>query len=59
MRLERKVNIGGYQSMAFASDDRKTIQECALDLLAQMQPMSVYYPTIKQAADEIRKAYQV
>ncbi len=59
MRLERKVNIGGFQSMAFASDDRHTIQECARDLVAQMAPMSTVYPTIAQAMNEIKTAYQV
>jgi len=59
MRLERKVNIGGFQSMAFASDDRHTIQECARDLIAQMQPMSAVYPTIAVAMKEIKTAYQV
>jgi len=59
MRLERKVNIGGFQSMAFASSDHATVSECARDLVAQMLPMSVVYPTIAVAADEIRKAYGV
>lgn len=59
MRIERKINIGGYQSMAFASSEHETIQDCARDLIAQMIPMATVYPTIKVAADEIRKAYQV
>lgn len=59
MRLERKVNIGGFQSMAFASSEHITVTECARDLLEQMIPMAAVYPTIKAALDEIRKAYQV
>ncbi len=59
MRLERKVNIGGFQSMAFATSEHITIQECARDLVAQMLPMSTIYPTIRVALDEIKKAYQV
>jgi len=59
MRLERKVNIGGFQSMAFASSDHNTVQECARDLVAQMQPMASVYPTIGSALSEIKKAYAV
>ncbi len=59
MRLERKVNIGGFQSMAFASDDRHTVQECARDLITQMLPMAAFYPTIAEAMKEIKTAYQV
>lgn len=59
MRLERKVNLGGFQSMAFASSEHATLQECARDLVAQMQPMASIYPTVKVALDETRKAYGV
>ena len=59
MRLERKVNIGGFQSMAFASSEHSSVQECARDLVAQMLPMGAVYPTIKVATDEIKKAYGV
>jgi hypothetical protein len=59
MRLERKVNLGGYQSMNFASSEHVTVQECARDLIAQMQPMSVMYPTVRGVIAEMQKAYNV
>jgi hypothetical protein len=59
MKLERKVNLGGYQSMAFTSSDHNTIQECARDLIAQMNPMSTMYPTVRGVVAELQKAYNV
>ncbi len=57
MRLERKVNLGGFQSMAFASSEHNTMQECAQDLVNQMKPLATIYPTVKQAMDEMMTAY--
>lgn len=59
MRLERKVNLGGYQSMNFASSEHPTAQECARDLIAQMNPMSTMYPTVRGVVAELQKAYNV
>lgn len=59
MMLERKVNLGGYQSMAFQSSEHGTIQECVRDLIAQMQPMATVYPTVRGAVAELQKAYNV
>jgi hypothetical protein len=59
MRLERKVNLGGYQSMSFASSEHTTAQECARDLIAQMQPMSQMYPTVRGVIAELQRAYNV
>ena len=59
MRLERKLNLGGYQSMTFVSNDHMTVQECARDLIGQMQPLTNSYPVIKGAIEELRKAYNV
>ena len=59
MKLERKVNLGGFQSMAFTSSEHETIQECARDLIAQMQPMTMMYPTVRGAMAELQKAYNV
>ncbi len=59
MHLERKLNLGGFQSMTFASSDHMTVQECARDLIAQMQPMVNSYPVIKGAIAELQKAYNV
>jgi hypothetical protein len=59
MRLERKVNLGGYQSMNFASSEHPTVQECARDLITQMQPMSGSYPTVRGVIAELQKFYNV
>ncbi len=59
MKLERKVNLGGYQSMNFASSEHGTVQDCARDLIAQMQPMSQMYPTVRGVIAELQKAYSV
>jgi hypothetical protein len=59
MRLERKVNLGGYQSMHFATSEHATPQECARDLIAQMNPMSTMYPTVRGVIAELQKAYNV
>ncbi len=59
MRLERKVNLGGYQSMNFASSEHPTAQDCARDLIAQMNPMTTIYPTVRGAVAELQKAYGV
>ena len=59
MKLERKVNLGGYQSMAFTSSEHPTVQECARDLISQMTPMSTMYPTVRGVVAELQKAYNV
>lgn len=59
MILHRRVNLGGYQSMEFVSSEHATVQECARDLIAQMNPMSTMYPTVRGAVAEIQKAYNV
>lgn len=59
MRLERKVNLGGFQTMSFASSEHPTIRECVLDLLAQMQPLQSTYPPVKQVMEELKRAYAV
>lgn len=59
MKLERKVNLGGYQSMAFTSSEHPTAQECARDLISQMNPMSTMYPTVRGVVTELQKAYNV
>lgn len=59
MILHRRVNLGGYQSMEFVSSEHPTVQECARDLVTQMLPLNTIYPTVRAAADEIRKAYNV
>lgn len=45
--------------MAFTSSDHNTIQECARDLIAQMNPMSTMYPTVRGVVAELQKAYNV
>lgn len=59
MKLERKVNLGGYQSMSFTSSEHATNQECARDLIAQMVPMGSIYPAVRGVIDELKKAYNV
>lgn len=59
MKLERKVNLGGYQSMAFTSNEHNTAQECAKDLINQMIPMAAMYPTVRGVVAELQKAYSV
>lgn len=59
MKLGVTVNLGGFQSMKFESSEHITNQECARDLIAQMQPMSQMYPTIRGKIEELRKAYNV
>jgi hypothetical protein len=59
MKLERKVNLGGYQSMAFTSSEHPSVQECARDLIAQMNPMITMYPTVRGVVAELQKAYNV
>lgn len=59
MKLERKVNLGGYQSMAFTSSEHDTVQECARDLISQMNPMSTMYPTVRRTITELQRAYNV
>jgi len=59
MKLERKVNLGGYQSMAFQSSEHDTVQECARDLITQMNPMTTMYPTVRGVVAELQRAYNV
>lgn len=59
MKLERKVNLGGYQSMAFTSSEHNSVQECARDLISQMNPMTTMYPTVRGVVAELQKAYNV
>lgn len=59
MKLERKVNLGGFQSMAFSSSEHGSVQECARDLIAQMNPMATIYPTVRGVVAELQKAYNV
>jgi hypothetical protein len=59
MQIERKVNLGGFQTMAFRSSEQSTVQACARDLIAQMQPMATAYPALAQVIKEIKDAYQV
>ncbi len=59
MKLERKVNLGGFNSMGFQSSDRATPQECARDLIAQMQAMVKAYPILQRYIDETKAAYGV
>lgn len=59
MKLERKVNLGGYQSMNFASSEHGTAQDCARDLIQQMTPMAPMYPTVRAVISEMQKAYNV
>lgn len=59
MKFERKVNLGGFQSMAFSSSEHGSVQECARDLIQQMTPMTTMYPTVRGVVEELRKAYNV
>jgi len=59
MKLTRRVNLGGYQSMEFASNERTAISEAAQDLVDQMTPLVPAYPVLKQMIAEIRMAYKL
>ena len=59
MKLTRKVNLGGFQTMDFESSERTTPQECARDLVAQMMPLAASSAPIKATVEEIKKAYNV
>ncbi len=59
MRLARRVNLGGFQSMEFASNERTAISEAAQDLVDQMVPLVQAYPILKQVIAEIRTAYRL
>lgn len=59
MQMMRKVNLGGFQTMDFTSSEHTTPQECARDLVMQMQPLAQAYPAIKATVDEIKKAYMI
>ena len=59
MKIAITANVGAYQSMKFESSEHPTIQECARDLIGQMQPLTQYYPTLKTKIDELKKAYNV
>jgi hypothetical protein len=59
MMLHRRVNLGGYQSMEFVSSEHTTVQECARDLITQMNPMSGSYPTVRGVISELQKFYNV
>jgi len=45
--------------MAFTSSEHVTVQECARDLIQQMNPMSTIYPTIRGVIAELQKGYNV
>lgn len=59
MKLARKVNLGGFQTMDFESGEKSTAQECARDLIAMMQPLAASSVPIAATVAEIKKAYSV
>ena len=59
MKLEKKVNLGGYNSMGFQSSEHPTPQECARDLIQQMEAMSSVYPILKTHIMQLKGAYNV
>lgn len=59
MKVAITANVGAYQSMKFESSEHPDIQACGRDLIAQMQPLTQFYPTLKTKIDEIKKAYGV
>lgn len=59
MKLGETVHIGGYSGLRFDSNDRATVQECARDLIAQMEPLAMAYPVLKFKIEELRRAYGV
>ena len=59
MKVAITANVGAYQSMKFESSEHPNVQDCGRDLIAQMQPLTQFYPTLKTKIDEIKKAYGV
>jgi hypothetical protein len=59
MKIGMTVNVGGYNSMKFESSEQATKQDCARDLIAQMEPIAKAYPVLVGKIQEIRSAYQV
>lgn len=59
MKLEKKVNLGGFNSMGFQSSEHNTPQECARDLVTQMQAMVKAYPILQQHIDQMKAAYGI
>lgn len=59
MKLEKKINLGGFNSMGFQSSDRSTPQECARDLVTQMTAMVKAYPILQQHITELKAAYAI
>lgn len=59
MKIGMTVGVGGMQFHRFDSSEHDTVQECAKDLIAQMQPLSLAYPSLVQRIAEIKTAYGV
>lgn len=59
MKLGVTANVGAYQSMKYESSEHATVQECARDLIAQMQPLTQFYPVLKSKIEELKKGYNV
>ena len=59
MKLGMTVNLGGFNSMRFDSNERASNQEAARDLIAQMEPLAKAYPVLAQRIAELRSSYNV
>jgi hypothetical protein len=59
MKLAVVVSTGQFGSFKFESSEHETIRDCAVDLVNQMRPIAVSYPTVKAKMDEVSRAYGV
>ena len=59
MKLGVTVNVGGFNSMKFESNERSSQQEAARDIIEQMAPLVKAYPILNQKIQELRSAYGV
>ena len=57
MKLGITASIGGFQSLRFDSNEKTTPQEAARDLIAQMEPLVQYYPSLRGHIQNIRTVY--
>jgi hypothetical protein len=59
MKLGATVNVGGFNSMKFESNERASAQEAARDLINQMEPLARAYPVLQGKIQDLRSAYNV
>jgi len=59
MKLGMTVSIGGYSGFRFDSNEFATREECARDLIKQMEPLAKHYPTVAGAIAGVRSSYGV